>query len=178
MSTLFVVSDSGGGLGSLFSALGLNWQALILNAIAVLIVVWVLGRFVFPTLIKALDAKREELEAATRHEQAARTALDEAAAQAAALIAQARTAADEVGAEARLEAADFIRSATAKAEVQSRRIVEDGRAQLAHDVAQARQSLKVETSRLVASATETLIGEKLDAKGDQVLIGRALEETR
>jgi F0F1-type ATP synthase membrane subunit b/b' len=69
---------SAGGIGALFTALGLNLPALILNMLAFLVIVWVLGKFVYPTLIKALDAKKDEYEAAAQIE-AARTKATEQA---------------------------------------------------------------------------------------------------
>jgi F0F1-type ATP synthase membrane subunit b/b' len=82
-----------GGIGALFNALGLNVPALLLNGAAFLVVVWVLGKWVYPHLIKALDAKKGELEAAARHEIEARKALEEAEAKAQTTLGEARKAA-------------------------------------------------------------------------------------
>ncbi len=169
-----MLADSGGGFGALFTALGLNWQALILNAIAVLLVVWILGHFVFPTLIKALDSKRDELTAATRLEQAAKEALERGRTEVNSLINEARTTADEIITEARAEAAAMAKASSDKAEVQAGRIIDEGRAQLAHDVTTARQSLRRETAHLVASATEKIIDVKLDGAKDEALITAVL----
>ena len=54
------LAETSGGIGSLFTALGLNLQSLVLNTLAFLVIVWVLGKFVYPSLIKALDAKKDE----------------------------------------------------------------------------------------------------------------------
>jgi F-type H+-transporting ATPase subunit b len=164
-----------GGFGALFTALGLNVPALILNSLAFLVVVWVLGKFVYPTLIKAIDAKKDEYEAAARMEAEAKKALDGAEAKAEAAIKEARQAADEILATAKADATAQIEAARAKAGEQAERIVAEAREDLARDITAARRELKAETAKLVAAATEAVLDEKLDGKGDSELINRSLE---
>lgn len=167
------LADSG-GFGALFTALGLNVQSLVLNTLAFLVIVGVLGKFVYPTLIKALDAKKDELEAAARLEREAKTALEQAEQKADGVVSEARKAADEILATAKAEATAQIEAAQLKAAEQAKRTVTEAREQLARDVTAARQTLKGDTARLVAAATETILGEKLDEKHDAALIGRSL----
>ena len=165
----------GGGFGDLFTALGLNVQSLVLNTLAFLVVAWILGKFVFPHLIKALDAKRDELDAAARLEREAKASLEQAEGKAEGLISEARRNAEEILATAKADAAAQIEEARAKAAAQSERAVHEAREQLARDVTAARRELKVETARLVAEATGAVLNEKLDSERDRALIGRSLE---
>jgi F-type H+-transporting ATPase subunit b len=173
MNMHFLLADS--GIGGLFTALGVDLKTLLLNAAAFLVVVWIMGRFVYPHLIKALDNKKAELEAATREQKAAAAALEKANQEAAEILAQARAAADEVVVLARDEAATLAKSTEDKAAAQAERIVTEAREQLAKDVAAARKSLKAETAKLVVQATEAVLAEKLDDKRDAELVTRALE---
>lgn len=170
----FYLAESG-GIGSLFTALGLNLQSLVLNTLAFLVVVAILGKYVYPSLIKALDAKKDELEAAVRLEREAKAALEKAESKADDVVAEARAAADDILAAAKAESAAQIEAAHAKAAEQSERTIAEAREQLARDVTAARQSLKGDTAKLVAAATETILGEKLDPGRDAALIGRSLE---
>ena len=173
MSPHFFMADS--GLGGLFSALGLNVPAFILNLAAFLVTAWVVGKYVFPPLTKALDAKREELEAAVRLETQAGERLAEAKNEAAGVIRQARAEADEVLATAKVDAAGQLDAARKRATEQGERLVAEAREQLARDVLAARRELKGETARLVAAATEAVLDEKLDPEHDGALIARSLE---
>lgn len=166
---------SGGGLASLFNALGLNLQALILNTAAFLVVCWILGKWVFPPLIKALDAKKDELEAATRLENEAKLSLEKAESKAEAVVKEARVSADEILAAAKADATEQIESARVKAQAQGERLVAEAHEQLSRDVLAARAELKSETARLVAEATGAVLNEKLDSEHDRALIGRSLE---
>lgn len=167
--------SSGGGIGSLFTALGLNVPALILNTLAFLLVVAVLGKYVYPHLIKALDAKKDELESAARMEQEAKKVLDTAEAQANKTISEARKAADEILASAKADATAQIEAARTKASEQAERLVNEAQEQLSRDITAARKELKAETAKLVAAATGAILDEKLDNSHDAELIKRSLE---
>lgn len=171
----FLLAESSGGIGGLFTALGIDLRSLILNALAFLVVVWVLGKFVYPSLIKALDAKKDELEGAARMEQDAKKALDKAEGKAESIVSEARSAADEILATAKADATAQIEAARKKASEQAERLVNEAREQLGRDVAAARRELKTETAKLVAEATGAVLGEKLDEKHDAELIARSLE---
>jgi len=171
----FLLAESSGGIGSLFTALGIDGRSLILNALAFLIVVAILGKYVYPHLIKAIDAKKDELESAARMEQDAKKVLDKAEVQADKIVTDARTAADEILATAKADATAQIEAARAKATEQAERLVTEAREQLSRDVATARRELKAETAKLVAEATAAVLDEKLDGQRDGELIGRSLE---
>lgn len=169
------MADSG-GLGGLFSALGLNWQAFLLDLAAFLVTAWVVGKYVWPPLTKALENKRGELEAATKLAAEAQTRLDKAEAAAQGIVDKARSTASEIVTAARDEATEQLEEARKKAAVQAERIVAEAREQLARDVDVARRELRVDAAKLVASATETVLAEKLDGKHDAHLIERSLEK--
>jgi F-type H+-transporting ATPase subunit b len=172
---MYLLADST-GIGGLFTALGLNVQALVGNTLAFLIIAWVLGKFVFPSLIKALDAKKDELEAAVRMEGEAKQALNKAEDTAGDVVADARKAADEILAAAKADATAQIELAREKATAQGKRLVAEAHEQLERDVLAARRDLKTETAKLVAEATGAILGEKLDSEQDNKLIGRSLEK--
>lgn len=171
-------SVSGGGIGGLFVALGLDWRSLLLNAVAFLLVVWILGKFVYPILVKALDAKREELQAASKSQEAAQAALTKAEESAAEIVKEARSSAREITTTAKQQATELMKSVEEKAATQADRITTEAREQLARDVEAARRDLKAETARLVVSATERVLEEKLDGNRDAALVEKKLGESR
>lgn len=178
MHPIWLMAAESGGIGDLFVALGLDLRSLLLNAAAFLVIVWLLGKYVYPVLVKALDAKRGELEAAARSQQDASAALAKAEQSAAKIMAEARESARELAGTAKQEAADMVKAAEARAAAQAERITTEAREQLARDVEAARRELKTETARLVVAATERVVGEKLDSERDAALIQRSLGEGR
>lgn len=161
---------------SLFTALGIDWKLLVEQALAFLILVLVLAKFVYPALMKAVDGRREQIEAGMKEAKQAEEKLAEAESKVADLLAEARKDADEMLARTQQEANAVVADAEDKAKVRAEQIVADAREQLERDVRKAREALKKDTIELVALATEKVVGEKLDAQKDGKLITAALQE--
>lgn len=176
MHELLIVASTSEHSSGLLQALGIDWKLLVEQALAFLILVGVLAKFVYPTLMKAVDNRRDEIEAGLKEAKESREALVQAEAKVDEVLATARQDADAIIARAHTEAGAMIADAEAKAAARAEQIVTDARAQLDNDVRKARQALKAETVQLVAAATEHILHEKLDAKKDASLITRALEE--
>lgn len=179
MRQLFLLASeesAGTGLASLFGALGVDWRTLLLNALAFLIVVWVMAKYIYPILIKALDAKLAEMEMTTRLKQEAQQHLTKAEEAAGQIVREAREAAQEIVATAKHEGKEVLQAAEARAATQADRIVSEAREQVGREVEAARRALRAETIGLVAQATEAVVGEKLDSERDTALIVRHLKE--
>jgi len=162
--------------GGILGALGIDWKLLVVQAGAFLILVWLLSKFVYPVLIKAIEDRRKAIEEGLSHAKKADEALKLAQAKGQELIVQARTEADDIVARAQQEAKGMITEAEDNAAKRAERIVTDAHAQLQSDVQKARQALRDDTVKLVAEATEQIIQEKLDPKKDASLITRALKK--
>lgn len=159
----------------LLQALGIDGKLLIEQTIAFLILVAVLGKFVYPALTKAIDARRDQIEAGMKEAKEAEEVLVKAESKVGDLLAEARKEADDVIARSHQEASAMIADAEEKAKIRAEQIVKDARAQLDTDVAKARQILKKDTVELVALATEKIVKEKLDERRDASLITDALK---
>lgn len=159
----------------LLQALGIDGKLLIEQGLAFLILVAVLGKFVYPALIKAVDARRDQIEAGMKEAKEAAEALSKAEAKVSEMLADARKEADNVIARSHKEAGAMVAEAEEKAKTRADQIIKDAREQLNTDIAKARQALKKDTIELVALATEKIVKEKLDEKKDSRLIADALE---
>lgn len=160
----------------LLEALGIDWKLFVVQGIAFLILVGILGKFVYPTLMKSIDSRREAIEAGLKEAKESQEALEKAEAKVAELLAEARKEADDILARTQKEAAEVVAEAEGKAKTRAEQIVTDARSQLELDVAKAREVLKKDTVELVALATERVVGEKLDASKDAELVKKALAE--
>ena len=160
----------------LLQALGIDWKLFVVQGIAFLILVAVLGKFVYPSLIKAIDSRRESIEAGLKEAKESQEALASAETKVAELLAEARKEADDILARTQKEAAEVVAEAEGKAKTRADQIVADARGQLELDVAKAREVLKKDTIELVALATERVVSEKLDTQKDAELVRKALAE--
>lgn len=164
--------------GGLLGALGIDWKLLIEQALAFLVLVAILGKFAYPALIKAVEGRREQIEAGLKEAKESHEVLVKAESKVEDALAQARKDADSIIARSQQEAGSLIAEAEAKAKQRAEQIVTDARAQLDADVRKAREALKQDAVKLVALATEQIIHEKLDDKKDQNLIKDALAKER
>lgn len=163
---------------SLFEALGLNVTLLVEQTIAFLILVWILSKWVYPVMIKAIDTRREQIEAGLEEAKQSQAVLEQAESKVEDLLAQARKDADDILARSHQESGAMIADAEAKAKARAEQIVVDARTQLDADVRKAREALKSDTLKLVVAATEQVLGDKLDESKDAGLIKKALEKER
>jgi len=176
MHNLIVAStESNPGL---LQALGIDGKLLVEQAVAFLILVAILGKFVYPALVKAIESRREQIEAGMEEAKQAEEALANAEAKVADMLADARKEADDIIARSHQEATSMVADAEEKAKNRAEQIVADARTQLDADVRKAREALKSETIKLVALATEQVVNEKLDEKKDANLIKAALNQEK
>lgn len=164
--------------GGLFTALGIDWKLLLLQGVAFLILVWFLGKFVYPVLIKAIDERQAAIEQGTKAAEIAQQKAEKAEADVNKMFKQAQAEAESIVSTAHKEAATMIEDAETKAKKRADHIVSEAKAQLDQDVVVARKALRQETTELVALATEKIIREKIDAKRDAKLIETAIKEAR
>ena len=87
---------SDGAAGDIFTALGIDWKTLILQIVAFLILVWLLGKFVYPWLMKSVDERQKNIEEAAKAAKQAQESAAESEAETAELLATARKEAAEI----------------------------------------------------------------------------------
>jgi F-type H+-transporting ATPase subunit b len=162
----------------IFTALGIDWRLLILQIVAFLILVWLLGKFVYPWLMKSVDERQASIEEAAKAAKQAQESAADSEAETAKLLAEARKESTEIVATAKLEAAEIAATSEAKAKSTAEKIVADAHAQIAKDIDKARRQLHDETLQLIALATEKVVRKKLDSKADNALIAEVLKETK
>lgn len=160
---------------NIFTSLGIDWQNLILQIVAFLLLVFILGKYVYPWLMKSVDERQKKIEDANKAAAEAQKSAEENKEAVAELLAQARKEAAGIIDTAKLESANIVSTSEKKAQQSAERIVADAHAQLSKDVANARKVLYNDTLELVGMATEKIIHKKLDKKADAELIEDAIK---
>ena len=178
MNILTQFAETSAASGGIFSALGIDWQMLIFQIIAFVILVALLGKFVYPTLIKTVDARRETIEASTKAAQEAEKKAEQASKDIEKLLKQARIEASDIVSTAKEEATAAIEAAESKSKTRAEHIVAEAHAQLDKDVIAAKKMLHNETLELVALATEKVVGKTVTSKVDENVISAAVREAR
>lgn len=175
---MFSSFAEGASQPGLLQALGIDGKLLIQQALAFLILVAILRKWVYPVLIKSIDDRRKTIEAGQENAKKSQELLETTEKKVATMLKEARGDADALLKRANDEAAGIVSDAEGKARTRAEQIVRDAHKQLEADIAKARVTLKRDTIQLVAQATERIIHEKVDNAKDTQLIERALSEER
>ena len=163
--------------GDLLSKLGIDGWTLLFQVIAFLILVFVLGKWVYPVFVGIIDKREADIAASAKAADEAKKAADTASAEIADLLADARREAGEIVATAKTEANAMITAAEAKAKAKSESIVAAARDDIDKEVASARKALHNDMIDLVATATEKVVGSAIAKKNvDEALITSAIRE--
>lgn len=164
--------------GGVLSALGIDWQMLIFQIVAFLILVFLMGKYVYPILMKTVDKRQAEIEASTQAAAEAEQKADQTKAEMAKLLKKARNEASDIVTTAKEEANAVLEKADKKAKERAERVVADAHEQIEKDVVAAKKALHNETLSLVAQATEKVLGKTVTAKVDDTLISEAIKESK
>lgn len=164
--------------GNIFTVLGIDWRLLILQIVAFIILVWLLGKFVYPLLMRAVDQRQADIEATARAAREAQANANETQEETARLLEEARKQASDIVATAKLEATELSNSTQEKARATAEKIVADAHDQLQKDVEAAKRQLHDQTLELVALTTEKVVRKKQTKKEDEALIADLLKEAQ
>lgn len=178
MNFLSTFSEAASTNGDIFSTLGIDWRLLILQIVAFLVLVWALGKFVYPWLMKSVDDHQKNLRDAAKAAQKAQQAAATSQAETQKLLDEARGEAAKIVSTAKLEASEMLTASEAKARLTAEAIAADAQTQISHSIDKARRELHDETLNLIALATEKVTRQKFDSKADEKLIADILKEAK
>jgi F-type H+-transporting ATPase subunit b len=160
----------------IFTTLGIDWKTLILQIVAFVILVWLLGKFVYPWLMKQVDERQAAIEESVKAAEAAEQKAESAQEEIAKLLTEARKEARDIVATAKDEAVAAVEASESKAKARADKIVADAHEQIEKDVIAARKALHNDTIDLVALATEKVLGKTVNEKLDSKVITAAVKE--
>lgn len=178
MNTLTQFASTEAPSGDVFSALGINWMTLIFQIVAFLLLVWLLGKFVYPWLIKSVDERQEKIVESAKAAAEAQAAAVTAEARIEKLLKKARVEAADIVATAKLESASALAASEEKAKKRADQIVADAKADIEKEVIGAKKALHNETLELVALATKNVTGKLVDSASNEALIADALKAVK
>ena len=162
--------------GSVFTMLGIDMGTLIFQIIAFLILVFVLGKWVYPVFINIIDKRQAAIDEGLKAAHEAQAQASESEAEIARLLKEARAEASDIVTTAKEEASLLVQNAETKAKDKSQAIVDSAKDQIEKEVIAAKKALHNETIDLVALATEKVVGKVVSKQVDAKLVSEALKE--
>ena len=164
--------QSSGVLGTL----GINWMLFLAQLINFGLVVFVVYRFIFKSVLKTMDERAKKIGQGLTDADKAKKQLEEAEAHKKAILQAAKR-----------EGSGLVEAAKAKAEQEKQKIVdatqaeldkqlEDARARLKHEKEAIVGAIKNEMADLVTLATEKVSAGAVNVAGQRELVKQAIEE--
>ena len=187
MSTLFMQAGSGlfngaAGLPLLaaienpFPKFGVNWYDLISQAIAFLIIAWILNKFVFKTVMKTVeDRRREAADAAANNEQTRRE-LQAAEESRKEVLHKAHEQAERVISEAKANVAELLNQEKIRCELLGTEMLAKAREEAQLDQARLKTELKAEIAMMIVNLTAKLAQMNLTPADRDRLLQSAINE--
>ena len=148
----------------------------IVELVAFLLVVFILGRYVLPPINKILNARQETIRQSLADAEEAKQRLAEAQAERDQLIREGRAQARALVDEANRMAEQLRNERRQQAEQEYERIVSSAYADIESQSRRAQEELRQQAADLAIAVAERILGEGIDRQAQQHLIDRTIEE--
>jgi len=151
---------------------------LIVEVVAFLLVLAILGRYVLPVLNRALEARQGEIRSALEAAEAARAESAEASAHNQEIIEEARRQARDIVTQANKSAERIAAQAEERGRHEYERIVARADAEIVAARQRAVEEVSAQVGTLVLSVARQVIGREIDAAAHRALIDEAVAALR
>jgi F-type H+-transporting ATPase subunit b len=162
----------------IFQSLGVDLQTLIFQIIAFLVLVFLLGKFAYPTLIEAADRHQKEIDESAASAENVQKIKDQSKTDYEELLKKAHEEAGEIVHQAKEDAESVVKNAEDDANKRANTIIDNANNQIKSDIEAAKKNLYNDTIEFVTIATEKVTKEKMNSTEDQTLIKKVVEELR
>ncbi|MGN0705014.1 MAG: F0F1 ATP synthase subunit B [Lentihominibacter sp.] len=162
----------------MLDALGLNLKEIIFAMVNFLILVFVLGKFIYKPFLGMLENRKQMIQEKFDRADAVNKRADARMAKYNRQIA---------GAEE--ESREIIRDAKQKAEAQAQAIIDEAKAEAAEIIAKAERTIEIEQAKAIEGlhneiaelallAAEQIVGDKIEDAGQEAIVDRVIRNAR
>jgi F-type H+-transporting ATPase subunit b len=144
--------------------------SLIAQAIAFALFIWFTARFVWPPLLRAIEARQKEVADGLAAAEQGRKSLEVSSKQADQAIQEARGRAAEILAQAEKRAGQMLEEAKGAAKSEGDRERAAAKADIQQEVARAREQLREHVAALAVAGAEKILRREVDAKAHAELL--------
>lgn len=149
---------------------------LIAQAIAFAVLIWFTVKFVWPPLLKAIEARQKEIADGLAAAADGRSALEVAAKKSEVTLTEAKQKASEIIAQAEKRGTQIIEEAKGNAKVEGDRIIAGAKAEIDQEVNRAKEGLRAQVSTLAIAGAEKILRKEIDAKAHSELLSKLAAE--
>lgn len=143
---------------------------LIAQAVAFALFIWFTVKFVWPPLLRAIEARQKTIADGLAAAEQGRKSLEQSAKQAGDEINSARGRASDIVAQAEKRAAQVIEEAKTNAKAEGEREKAAAKAEIQQEVSRAREKLRDEVAALAVAGAEKILRREVDARAHADLL--------
>lgn len=149
---------------------------LLAQAAAFGIFVWFTARFVWPPLLRAIEARQKQIADGLAAAERGRQDLELAAKRAEDIVSQARGRSQGVLAQADKRAAQIVEEAKVQAKAEGDRIIAGAKAEIDREVFRAKEALRTQVAVLAVQGAEKILRREVDTKAHADLLNAVAAE--
>jgi F-type H+-transporting ATPase subunit b len=172
MSTLFILATMENPL----LKFGVNWYDFVSQAVAFLIIAWILNKFVFKTVMKTVAARQKEAEEAEANCERIRRELQASEEARKQVLRQAQEQAERVVSEAKASGAELLNQEKIRCELLGNEMLAKAREDALLDQARLKTELKADIAAMVVNLTARLAQLNLTAADRDRLLQSAIKD--
>src|SRR5688572_28785513 len=143
---------------------------LIAQAVAFALFIWFTVKFVWPPLLRAIEARQKTIADGLAEAERGRSSLADAQKQTDVLLREARSRAQEIMVAAEKSASQRIEESKLQAKTEGERIVAAAHAQIQQEVQSAKQQLREQVAQLAIAGAEKILKREVDAKAHSAML--------
>lgn len=144
--------------------IGFDWQVALANLVNFLIIFWILKRFVFERIQKAIDERRERISKGVADAREAEVKLSEAETEKESILAEAKKEAHSIIEKARAEEEKIVEGAKMRASEESGEVVRKGEKELLRKAEEMEYGFRQKASGIVIKSVEKILGRELEGE--------------
>jgi len=149
---------------------------LLAQAIAFGIFIWFTARFIWPPLLRAIDARQKQIADGLAAAERGRQDLELASRRAEDIVGQARERSQEILAQAEKRAAQIVEEAKTQAKKEGDRIITGAKAEIDQEVFRAKEALRTQVAILAVKGAEKILRREVDATAHSALLDAVAAE--
>jgi F-type H+-transporting ATPase subunit b len=138
--------------------------------------IWFTGRFVWPYLMRAVEARQKQIAEGLAAAERGRQDLEQAAVRTADMLREAKQQAQEILAQADQRAAQIVEEAKVAASEEGGRLIAGAKAEIEQEVSRAREMLRTQVAALAVAGAEQILRREVDAKTHADLLASVQSE--
>ncbi len=163
-------------LMELLSNLGINGKLLLAQIVNFFVLLWVLKRFAYKPVLEALEERRDKIEKGLADAEKSQKKLIEIEEKEKKILAKARSEAQKIVEQAEQQAKKNQEEILKDANRRVEKSVEDANKKIEEEKNKMLSEVKSEVAKLVALATEKVVGEKINEEKDREIIDSVIKK--